>query len=89
MYVRVCVSYTHVCIPQCMAVYAALKIREGDYVVECPDANCDCSGELTLEEMESLVGSKLYQLHLKFRKNTGECCVTHMCFFHVVMGCAS
>lgn len=54
----------------CMAVYAALKIREGDYTIECPDANCDCSGELTLEEMETLVASKLYQLHLKFRKNT-------------------
>lgn len=54
----------------CMAVYAAFKIREGDYVIECPDANCDCSGELTLEEMESLVGNELYQLHLKFRKNT-------------------
>lgn len=53
----------------CMAVYVALKIREGDDVIECPDANCDCSGELTLEEMESLVGSELYQLHLKFRKN--------------------
>ncbi|KAG7176365.1 E3 ubiquitin-protein ligase RNF144A-A-like [Homarus americanus] len=54
----------------CMAVYVTLKIREGDYIIECPDANCDCSGELTLEEMESLVGSDLYQLHLKFRKNT-------------------
>ncbi|XP_071546361.1 uncharacterized protein [Panulirus ornatus] len=54
----------------CMAVYVALKIREGDYIIECPDSNCDCSGELTLEEMENLVGSELYQLHLKFRKNT-------------------
>lgn len=54
----------------CMAVYVALKIREGDYTIECPDANCDCSGELTLEEVESLVGSELFQLHLKFRKNT-------------------
>lgn len=54
----------------CMAVYVALKIREGDYIIECPDANCDCSGELTLEEMENLVGNELYQLHLKFRKNT-------------------
>lgn len=62
---------TCVHVPQCMAVYAAFKIREGDYVIECPDANCDCSGELTLEEMESLVGNELYQLHLKFRKNTG------------------
>ncbi|XP_045599377.1 uncharacterized protein [Procambarus clarkii] len=54
----------------CMAVYVTLKIREGDSIIECPDANCDCSGELTLEEMENLVGSELYQLHLKFRKNT-------------------
>nr|XP_053654839.1 uncharacterized protein LOC128703977 [Cherax quadricarinatus] len=44
----------------CMAVYVALKIREGDYIIECPDANCDCSGELTLEEMENLVGNELY-----------------------------
>ncbi|XP_064111991.1 uncharacterized protein LOC135219288 [Macrobrachium nipponense] len=54
----------------CMAVYATLKIREGDYVIECPDANCDCSGELTLEEIECLVGNELLQLHMKFRKNT-------------------
>ena len=58
--------------PQCMAAYVALKIREGDYTIECPDVNCDCSGELTLEEVESLVGSELFQLHLKFRKNTGK-----------------
>lgn len=61
-----------------MAVYAALKIREGDYVIQCPDANCDCKGELTLEEMESLVGSELYQQHLRFRKNKGEAPPTYI-----------
>ena len=55
-----------------MAVYVAIRIREGDYNIQCPDANCDCQGELALEELQSLAGPDLYQLHLRFKENLGE-----------------
>ncbi|CAL4124537.1 unnamed protein product, partial [Meganyctiphanes norvegica] len=54
----------------CMDVYVGLKIREGEYTVECPDANCDCSGELNYEEIDALVGTELLDMHIKFRENT-------------------
>ncbi|KAK4311855.1 hypothetical protein Pmani_016677 [Petrolisthes manimaculis] len=53
----------------CMSVYVALKIREGDYNIQCPDANCDCQGELGMDELQILAGPELYQLHLKFKIN--------------------
>lgn len=54
----------------CMGVYVSLKVREGEYTVECPDSNCDCSGELTLEEIDSLAGTEMLDMHIKFRQNT-------------------
>ncbi|KAB7500618.1 putative E3 ubiquitin-protein ligase [Armadillidium nasatum] len=53
----------------CMCTYTTLKIREGESIIECPDFNCDCKGEITLEEIDSLVGKELLNLHLKFRRN--------------------
>lgn len=55
-----------------MSVYVAIKIREGDYNIQCPDANCDCQGELSMDELQILAGPELYQLHLKFKTNLGK-----------------
>ena len=55
-----------------MAMYVTLKIKEGDSIIECPDANCDCRGEVTSEEVQTLVDQDLYYLHLKLKLNRGE-----------------
>lgn len=53
-----------------MKIYVTLKIREGDYNIKCPGANCK-EGELALKELQSLVEPDLYQLHIKFKINLG------------------
>ena len=57
---------------QCMGTYTMLKIKEGESMIECPDSNCDCRGEITADEVQSLVDHDLYDLHLKLKLNSGN-----------------
>nr|BDT62965.1 MAG: hypothetical protein [Trachysalambria curvirostris majanivirus] len=55
---------------QCMAVYVADKIREGNSSIECPNDICNYNGRLTLKEVESfLEESELFLLYLYFKKD--------------------
>ncbi|KAK0182783.1 hypothetical protein PV327_000882 [Microctonus hyperodae] len=53
----------------CMQAYVEFEIEEGAYDISCPDAQCEWSSILTLNEISSLVTPELMEKHHKFRLN--------------------
>lgn len=54
-----------------MRAYVEFEIEEGAYDISCPDAQCEWSSILTLNEISSLVTPELMEKHHKFRLNRG------------------
>ena len=50
-----------------------MEVSEGAYEISCPDSECEKQeGKIQMSEIETLVGSELYEKHKSFRLDTGK-----------------
>ena len=50
-----------------------MEVSEAAYEISCPDSECEKQeGKIQMSEIETLVGSELYEKHKSFRLDTGK-----------------
>ena len=53
-----------------MSQYVRLEISGGSYTIACPDPDCPRDGEISLSELERLVGPEQVERHRQHRLDT-------------------
>ena len=55
---------------KCIFKYLKTEIMKGAYEITCPDNNCKLKGIFSLNEIEKVAGSGLFDKHMDFRLDT-------------------